>query len=173
MIYYTYCPKKFVFLKAVEADTQPANSSPWKPPEDDDYAQSYFNGDHWVRCAPQAQMTQDVLRAVAISELRKKFNAKIRHINAGVAAEEISTYAQQAAEARAYLNHGTLGTYLNTLSAVRGLEPSDLAARIVDKVDDYERKMATALGEYQNAVAALPEELVLTQEMLHSALLVR
>ena len=173
MIYYTYCPKTFVYLDSVEADEQPECSSTWAPPEADEYTQAYFNGVSWVRAIALKLLTPKLLRDAAVFELRKEFGATVRRINAGEASEEIDTYPTQAAEARAWAASGALGPFLAALCVARDVEPSDMAQRILDKVEDYNRKLATALGEYRVAVDAIPEDLVLTQSMLRTSVLTR
>lgn len=173
MIYYTYCPKKFVFLKAVEADTQPEHSSIWAPPETDDYTQAYFDGNCWIRALAHKFLAPELLRAAHITLLRRDMAKAMKKINANESPDEIATYPQQYAEAVIFGTTGTLGPFLTRLSEVRNMAPSDLVARVMANVNTYGQLTAEVVGAYRNAVAALPEKPELTQDLLRSGTLNR
>lgn len=173
MIYYTYCPKKFVFLKAVEANKQPENSTPWAPPEADDYTQAYFDGACWVRGIAYNLLTPELLRSAAITMLRREMSRAMRRINLDDSPDEVATYPQQYTEAVLFTSTGKLGPFLTRLAEVRDMAPADLVARVLANVNTHGQLTAEVVGRYRNAVAALPEKPALTQEMLKAGNLLR
>lgn len=94
-------------------------------------------------------------------EINLSFENAMQQITKGYPGNEVSSWAKQESEARAYLaNHSAQTPLIDALAAGRGVDKADLVGRIIAKADLFAGISGTLIGRRQaleDTLDALPE----------------
>lgn len=165
--FYLYDPQTFAYTEIVAAETKPQNSSQWPPPECGPNQCAYYNGFGWVKTLGPDHMTTDRIKTILSAIAAHKLTQKLSALNKGVSTQEVGTFTQQYAEAKAYISSGEVPVFLSALAQARSEDLDDLALKVVEKAEAYDQQKASALAAYQREVKGLEDQdLKLTQELL-------
>jgi hypothetical protein len=151
--FYTYAPSPDghdVYSGTVEAATQPANSTKWKPPAVAEGMEVYFDGHGWAVAPQVASLDVDTLREAAHASNQLTFAKRLAELEQPWDVSERSTWAMQLAGAKTVAEGGT-SPIIDTLAASRsdGKTPAQLAQLIIEKANAHDTAKAAALAAFQ------------------------
>jgi hypothetical protein len=105
---------------------------------------------------PEPEFTETELlskaKASKLSEVTATYNASVSALVGSTDQYELTSWAKQEAEARAYVADNTISTpLLSGMIVARGLGETvlDLSNKIISNADAYQTAYATILGTYQ------------------------
>lgn len=102
------------------------------------------------QAAPIEQPSIERVRARQLAAINAGFEQYITKVREGCPPSEVATWAQQEAEARAYLaNDKAPAKLLKKLGQARGRSVASLAQKVVEKADAYAEASAVAIGRRQ------------------------
>lgn len=109
---------------------------------------------------PKPLPTIAELKQAKLREINADFKSAMQEITSGYPANEISSWAKQETEARAYVADNLASTpLLDALADARGLTKADLVARVIVKADLFATLSGQLIGKRQareDAINALP-----------------
>lgn len=89
-------------------------------------------------------------KAYLLNKVNADFETTISNLTSSIPASEISTWAKQESEARAYLVDSTASTpFIDAISLARGVDKSYLVDKIIEKADAYTAVVGTLTGVRQ------------------------
>ncbi len=114
---------------------------------------------NWSRNPPPLTLAQ--LKLAKRIEINTAFEQSMQQIVGSYPSNEISSWAKQETEARAYVANSSVQTPLiDALAATRGIAKADLVLRIIGKADLFATVSGQLIGHRQaleDALDALPE----------------
>lgn len=137
-----------VYDSSVEAETQPANSSQWKPPTTDT-GSYYFDGFCWVLGPAIGTVTFAHLQELAQEQSDVLFSNAVNLLTSGYTAEEQASWTQQVQAATVVVDGGEASALLTTLAEAQSVTVAVLAAKIIAKSAAYNTAYTTLLSAYQ------------------------
>lgn len=110
--------------------------------------------------SPEPAETQDEVKASALASINASCERAIVAIQSGYPSSEVLSWPKQEAEARSYVADSSAPTpLLDALAEARGIDKTELAARVILKADAFAKYSGTAIGKRQaleDALIALP-----------------
>jgi len=92
----------------------------------------------------------------ALRAVNARFALELAAVRANCPADEVQSWARQEAEARAYAADSATSTpLLSAMSAARGVELGELAAKVIAKSDQYVQASGRIIGIRQACEAAI------------------
>lgn len=89
-------------------------------------------------------------KAYLLNKVNADFETTISNLTSSIPTSEISTWAKQESEARAYLVDSTASTpFIDAISLARGVDKSYLVDKIIEKADAYTVVVGTLTGVRQ------------------------
>ena len=89
-------------------------------------------------------------KSYLLNKVNADFETAISSLTSSIPTSEISTWAKQESEARAYLVDSTASTpFIDAISLVRGVDKSYLVDKIIEKADAYTAVVGTLTGVRQ------------------------
>lgn len=89
-------------------------------------------------------------KAYLLNKVNADFETAISNLTSSIPTSEISTWAKQESEARAYLVDSTASTpFIDAISLARGVDKSYLVDKIIEKADVYTAVVGTLTGVRQ------------------------
>lgn len=89
-------------------------------------------------------------KAYLLNKVNADFETAISNLTSSIPTSEISTWAKQESEARAYLVDSTVSTpFIDAISLARGVDKSYLVDKIIEKADAYTAVVGTLTGVRQ------------------------
>lgn len=86
-------------------------------------------------------------KAYLLNKVNADFETTISNLTSSIPTSEISTWAKQESEARAYLVDSTASTpFIDAISLARGVDKSYLVDKIIEKADAYTVVVGTLTG---------------------------
>ncbi|QDH83682.1 hypothetical protein [Achromobacter phage Motura] len=146
--YATY-DKDGYFSGAVEADEQPANSSPFMPLESPPGYRAWFDGVGWVQQPILNGKGADlqVAKRTALGLLARAVFRDAESDEYPVAERE--SFDAQYAEALAVIRGDDIGTYITAIADATGRDPQALAKSIVQKHEASRERHAVFVAQLQ------------------------
>ena len=90
------------------------------------------------------------MKAVMTKMLHMHYNRELEKLNVNSSNVEMISWDEQKKEAFRYMEDNTSSTpVLTILATERGISVSELASKVVEKVNDYNQKVATLLSKQQ------------------------
>lgn len=152
-----------VFDAEVKAETQPENSTTYKPPQlTDDLNKIYWDGHGWLEGRDLAKADIDALKADAQIKAARDFSKAVDKIIGDYPGTESRMWTKMAVDARAFKVSGPT-PFLNAMAAAKSANVSDVVASILEKADAYDTAYGTALGTYQKVRAEIDTRTKLSQ----------
>lgn len=89
-------------------------------------------------------------KAYLLNKVNADFETAISNLTSSIPTSEISTWAKQESEARAYLVDSTASTpFIDAISLARGVDKSYLVDKIIEKAEVYTAVVGTLTGVRQ------------------------
>ena len=111
---------------------------------------------------PPSRPSADVLKALQILSINTACETAIAAIQAGYPGSEVLSWPKQEVEARACIASPSAATpLLDALAEARGINKSELAARVILKADSFAQLSGAAIGKRQaleDMLNALPAD---------------
>lgn len=144
-------------IELSEDESLPENSSKWKPTINVPGQVAYYNPlGFWVIAPDINKADPSIVRAAILRRITDDFNYEMTQLSAQYPIAEQQSWAQQLAEAQAFLADASATTpLLSKLATVRGVNVKDLAQKIVDKNTAYQSQYTDKLAAFQKQRSAI------------------